>query len=321
MLDVINTTSGMETFSPNITVIGVGGGGNSAVYRMHKEGLSGVNFIVANTDQRALSNRKPLKAIQLGEQLVRGRGAGSKPEIGEQAAFESHEAIREALNGTDMLFITAGMGGGTGTGASPIIAGISKELGILTVAVITTPFNFEGSKKSKLAKIAIDKIREISDAVIVISNQQLLDCVGKSLNMLDAFKKVDEVVSKAIYGVTNLIKTPGLINVDFNDVKTVMQVPGYAVMGIGEADGHNRVIEATKQAISNSLIEGVSIHGAKAVLINVMGNQEITLDDISEAGDLIYNMVDENANIVFGTSINDTINEKVIVTVFATGIS
>ena len=309
-----------QTFSPNITVIGVGGGGNSSVYRMYKEGLDGVTFIVANTDQRALFHRKPLQAIQLGEQLTRGRGAGSRPEIGEQAAQESCEAIRQALKETDMLFIAAGMGGGTGTGAASIVAQIAKELEVLTVAAVTTPFNFEGTKKAQLAKSGIDKRQEQADAVIVISNQKLVEGLGKSLNMLNAFQKVDEVVSQAVRSVTDLINVPGLINVDFNDVRTVMQEPGYAVMGVGKNNGPNRVLEATKQAISNPLIEAPSIKGAKAVLINVMGDQNIVLDEMSAAGDLVYDMVDPDANIVFGTSINDSMNGQVSVTVFATGI-
>ena len=306
--------------NPNLTVIGVGGGGGSAVYRMNDSNLVGVNYIVTNTDRRALSKHKGPHAIELGVGITAGRGAGARPDIGEQAAIDSSDEIKAALEGIDMLFITAGFGGGTGTGAAPIIANIAKEMGVLTIAFVTKPFYFEGKKKLRVAQDGIQKMRETVYSVVVISNQKLLEVAGKNLNMLDAFKKVDEVLCQAVRGVTDLITVPGLINVDFNDMRTVMLERGHAVMGKGESDGPNRIVQATQQAFSNPLIDDASIHGAKGVLINVTGANELTLTDVAKVGEMVHELVDEDANIVFGTAIDESMGDSVSVTVFATGI-
>jgi cell division protein FtsZ len=316
-------TAGDENVSqgkPTLTIIGVGGGGNSTVYRLLDSDIKGVNTVVANTDLRALSKHKGSCVIQLGKLVAGGRGAGANPAIGFVAAKESKDAIREAIKGSDMLFITAGFGGGTGTGAAPVIAEISKELGILTVAVVTKPFNFEGKKKLKFADEAINKMREHVDALLVVSNQKLLDTGSKGINMLNAFKKVDEVLGQAIRGLITLINATGHINVDFNDVRTVMSEQGLAVMGQGEVSGPERVSLATREAISNPLMEQESIRGAKGVLIHITGNSELSLDEVSEAGDLVCDIVDENALIVIGTTVDELMEDSVSVMVLATGI-
>jgi cell division protein FtsZ len=305
---------------PVLSVIGVGGGGNSTVYRLVDSGITGVNTIVANTDLRALSKHKGSTIIQLGKQIAGGRGAGAKPDVGAQSAVEAEEEIREAISGSDMLFITAGFGGGTGTGASPVIANISRELGILTVAVITKPFAFEGKKKLRHAEEAITKMRNNVDALLVVSNQKLLDTGSKGINMLNAFKRVDEVLEYAIRGLIDLINSNGYINVDFNDVRTIMSEQGLAVMGQGEAFGPERVLSAAKEAITNPLMELESILGAKGVLIHIKANSDLSLEEVSGAGDLVHNIVHDDALIVIGTTVDESMENMVSVLVMATGI-
>ena len=302
-----------------IKVIGVGGGGGNAVNRMIEENVKGVEFITANTDVQALKNSKAETVIQLGPKYTRGLGAGSQPEVGQKAAEESEEAIREALEGADLIFITAGMGGGTGTGAAPIVAGIAKELGALTVGVVTRPFSFEGPKRGRFAAEGIAKLKENVDTLLIISNNRLLEIVDKKTPMLEAFKEADNVLRQGVQGISDLITAPGYVNLDFADVKTVMANQGTALMGIGIANGENRVIEATKKAIASPLLE-TSIEGAEQVLLNITGGLDMTLFEAQDASDIVANAAGGDVNIILGTSISEETGDEIRVTVIATGI-
>ena len=302
-----------------IKVIGVGGAGNNAVNRMISEGVQGVEFIVANTDTQALRNSEAETKIQLGPKLTKGLGAGSLPEIGLKAAEESEEQIREALVGADLIFVTAGMGGGTGTGAAPVVARIAKELGALTVGVVTRPFSFEGPKRGRYAAEGVAQMKANVDTLVTISNNRLLEIVDKKTPMLEAFREADNVLRQGVQGISDLITAPGYVNLDFADVKTVMKDQGSALMGIGVASGENRTAEATKKAISSPLLE-VSIDGAEQILLNITGGSDLTLFEAQDASDIVAAASTSEVNIIFGTSINENLGDEVIVTVIATGI-
>jgi cell division protein FtsZ len=302
-----------------IKVIGVGGGGGNAVNRMIEENVKGVEFITVNTDVQALKNSKAETVIQLGPKYTRGLGAGSQPEVGQKAAEESEELIRESLEGADMVFITAGMGGGTGTGAAPIVANIAKEFGALTVGVVTRPFSFEGPKRGRFAAEGIAKLKENVDTLLIISNNRLLEVVDKKTPMLEAFREADNVLRQGVQGISDLITAPGYVNLDFADVKTVMENQGTALMGIGVASGENRVIEATKEAISSPLLE-TSIEGAEQVLLNITGGLDMTLFEAQDASDIVAGASAGDVNIILGTSINEELGDEIRVTVIATGI-
>ncbi len=302
-----------------IKVIGVGGAGNNAVNRMISEGVQGVEFIVANTDTQALRNSEAETKIQLGPKLTKGLGAGSLPEIGLKAAEESEEQIREALVGADLIFVTAGMGGGTGTGAAPVVARIAKELGALTVGVVTRPFSFEGPKRGRYAAEGVAQLKANVDTLVTISNNRLLEIVDKKTPMLEAFREADNVLRQGVQGISDLITAPGYVNLDFADVKTVMKDQGSALMGIGIASGENRTAEATKKAISSPLLE-VSIDGAEQILLNITGGSDLTLFEAQDASDIVAAASTSEVNIIFGTSINENLGDEVIVTVIATGI-
>ncbi|GEN30347.1 cell division protein FtsZ [Cerasibacillus quisquiliarum] len=301
-----------------IKVIGVGGGGNNAVNRMIEHGVEGVEFIAVNTDAQALNLSKAELKLQIGTKLTRGLGAGANPEVGKKAAEESREQIEEALQGADMIFVTAGMGGGTGTGAAPIIAQISKEIGALTVGVVTRPFSFEGRRRSTQAIAGIDALKKAVDTLIVIPNDRLLEIVDKNTPMLEAFREADNVLRQGVQGISDLIAKPGLINVDFADVKTIMYDKGSALMGIGVATGENRATEAAKKAISSPLLE-TSIDGAHGILMNITGGMNLSLYEVQEAADLVTTAADEEVNVIFGSVINENLKEEIIVTVIATG--
>ena len=302
-----------------IKVIGVGGGGGNAVNRMIEENVKGVEFIAANTDVQALKNSKAETVIQLGPKYTRGLGAGSQPEVGQKAAEESEDSIRESLEGADMIFITAGMGGGTGTGAAPIVAIIAKEIGALTVGVVTRPFTFEGPKRGRFAAEGIAKLKENVDTLLIISNNRLLEVVDKKTPMLEAFREADNVLRQGVQGISDLITAPGYVNLDFADVKTVMENQGTALMGIGVASGEERVIEATKKAISSPLLE-TSIDGAEQVLLNITGGLDMTLFEAQDASDIVAHAATGDVNIILGTSINEDLGDEIRVTVIATGI-
>ncbi|MBF0177489.1 MAG: cell division protein FtsZ [Magnetococcales bacterium] len=309
-----------ETKGARIKVVGVGGGGGNAINNMIQSQLDKVEFIVANTDAQALArNLAPIR-IQIGEGVTRGLGAGAKPDMGMRAAEESRERIQDALNGADMVFITAGMGGGTGTGAAPIIAKIAKEMQILTVAVVTKPFGFEGKRRMKFAEDGLAELRKHVDTVITIPNQKLLGVVGKNTTILEAFRKADDILHQAVRGITDLITIPGLINVDFADVRTVMDEMGQAMMGAAEASGDTRALDAATQAISSPLLDDVSIHGARGVLINITGGYNLALQEVDEAATVVRDMAHEDAIIVFGAVLDEAMEDAVRVTVVATGI-
>lgn len=303
-----------------IKVIGVGGAGGNAVNRMIEEGVQGVEFIVANTDLQALEATNAETKIQLGPKLTRGLGAGANPEIGLKAAEESEEDLTKALEGADMVFVTAGMGGGTGTGAAGIVSRIAKEQGALTVGVITRPFSFEGPKKARFAAEGISRMREHVDTLVTISNNRLLEIVDKKTPIIDAFREADNVLRQGVQGISELITNPGFVNLDFADVKTVMTDQGSALMGIGHAKGENRTAEATQQAISSPLLE-VSIDGAENVLLNIAGGTDLTLFEAQDAADIVSAAATNDVNIIFGTSVNEDLGDEVVVTVIATGIS
>ncbi|MFJ8234446.1 cell division protein FtsZ [Ureibacillus sp. NPDC094379] len=304
----------------NIKVIGVGGGGNNAVNRMIEHGVQGVDFIAVNTDAQALNLSKAEYKLQIGGKLTRGLGAGANPEVGKKAAEESREQIEEVLRGADMVFVTAGMGGGTGTGAAPVIASIARDLGALTVGVVTRPFSFEGRKRQTQAISGIAAMKEAVDTLIVIPNDKLLQIVDKSTPMLEAFREADNVLRQGVQGISDLIATPGLINLDFADVKTIMSDKGSALMGIGIATGENRATEAAKKAISSPLLE-TSIDGAKGVIMNITGGSNLSLFEVQEAADIVASASDEEVNMIFGSVINENLNDEIIVTVIATGFS
>ena len=300
-----------------IIVIGVGGAGNNAVNRMIEENISGVEFIGINTDKQALQYCKAPTTLQIGEKLTKGLGAGAKPEIGEKAAEESQEEIGQALKGADMVFITCGMGGGTGTGAAPVIAQISKEMGILTVGVVTKPFRFEAKTRMTNAVNGIDKLKETVDTLIVIPNDRLLEIVDRRTTMPDALRKADEVLQQAVQGITDLINVPALINLDFADVQTVMTDKGIAHIGIGKAKGDDKAMEAVKQAVSSPLLE-TTIEGASHVIINISG--DIGLMEANEAASYVQELAGDNANIIFGARYDESVTDEAIITVIATGL-
>lgn len=302
-----------------IKVIGVGGGGGNAINRMIEEGVAGVEFIAANTDVQALSSSKAETVIQLGPKLTRGLGAGGQPEVGRKAAEESEEAITNVLTGADMVFITAGMGGGSGTGAAPVIARIAKSLGALTVAVVTRPFGFEGNKRGNFAIEGIDGLREQVDTLLIISNNNLLEIVDKKTPLLEALSEADNVLRQGVQGITDLITNPGLINLDFADVKTVMENKGNALMGIGIGTGEDRVIEAARKAIYSPLLE-TTIDGAEDVIVNVTGGYDMTLTEAEDASEIVHQAAGQGVNIWLGTSIDDTMKDEIRVTVVATGV-
>ena len=302
-----------------ITVIGIGGAGGNAVNTMISYNLRGVNFIAANTDAQALgASASPVK-IQLGAEATKGLGAGSDPEIGRQAAIETRETLRERLEGSDMVFITAGLGGGTGTGGAPIAAEIAKEVGALTVAVVTKPFLFEGKKRNSQAEVGIAELRNMVDTLIIVPNQRLLSLGGREISLLDAFKKADDILYHAVKGISDLIMIPGLINLDFADVKNVMSQMGLALMGTGTASGENRAVEAAQKAISSPLLEDNAIQGARGVLLNITGGPNMTLHEINEASSMIQAEAHEDANIIFGTVVDESMGDEIRITVIATG--
>ncbi|ETY73929.1 cell division protein FtsZ [Lactiplantibacillus fabifermentans] len=303
----------------NIKVIGVGGGGGNAVNRMIAEDVKGVEFIVANTDVQALQTSNAETKIQLGPKLTRGLGAGSNPDVGSKAAQESEEALTEALQGADMVFVTAGMGGGTGNGAAPVVAKIAKDSGALTVGVVTRPFTFEGPKRARNAAEGIAQMKDNVDTLIVIANNRLLEIVDKKTPMMEAFQEADNVLRQGVQGISDLITSPGYVNLDFADVKTVMQNQGSALMGIGSASGENRTADATKEAISSPLLE-VSIDGAEQVLLNITGGPDMSLYEAQAASDIVSQAATTDVNIIFGTSIDESLGDEVRVTVIATGI-
>ncbi|KRM12556.1 cell division protein FtsZ [Paucilactobacillus suebicus] len=308
-----------QEFGAKIKVIGVGGGGSNAVNRMISEDVNGVEFIVANTDVQALDASSAETKIQLGPKLTKGLGAGSNPEIGEKAAEESEEQIAQSLEGADMVFVTAGMGGGTGNGAAPIVAKIAKDQGALTVGVVTRPFSFEGPKRGRYAAEGVAKMKDAVDTLIVIANNRLLEMVDKKTPMMEAFKEADNVLRQGVQGISDLITSPGYVNLDFADVKTVMSNQGSALMGIGSANGENRTADATKQAISSPLLE-VSIDGADNVLLNITGGPDLSLFEAQDASDIVTQAATTDVNIIFGTSIDENLGDEVRVTVIATGI-
>ncbi|MCA1023365.1 cell division protein FtsZ [Halobacillus litoralis] len=301
-----------------IKVIGVGGGGSNAVNRMIEHGVQGVEFIAVNTDAQALNLSKAEVKMQIGGKLTRGLGAGANPEVGRKAAEESKEQIEEALQGADMVFVTAGMGGGTGTGAAPVIAQVAKELGALTVGVVTRPFTFEGRKRSTQATGGIEGLKGAVDTLIVIPNDRLLEIVDKNTPMLEAFREADNVLRQGVQGISDLIAVPGLINVDFADVKTIMVDKGSALMGIGIATGESRAAEAAKKAISSPLLE-TSIDGAHGVLMNISGGANLSLYEVQEAADIVTSAADQEVNVIFGSVINENLKDEIVVTVIATG--
>jgi cell division protein FtsZ len=303
-----------------IKVIGIGGGGCNALNTMIDLKLEGVDFIAANTDAQVLKISPSTIKIQLGERITGGRGAGADPEIGRKATLESVDQIRAALDGADMVFITAGLGGGTGTGGAPIVANIAKELGALGVAIVTKPFLFEGRRRHFHAEQGWHELNRYADTLITIPNERLLAISGKSMPLLEAFRKADEILYQAAKGISDLILVPGLINLDFADVKTVMSEMGMAMMGMGVASGENRAVEAGQRAISSPLLEDISIHGAKGILINITGGADLTLHEVNEASSLIQRETHEEANIIFGAVIDERLNGKIRVTVIATGL-
>lgn len=302
-----------------IKVVGVGGGGNNAVDRMIEDGLEGVEFISVNTDSQQLVDSKSPVKIQIGEKLTKGLGAGGNPDIGERSAEETQEEVTQALKGADMVFITAGMGGGTGTGAAPKIASISKEMGILTVGVVTKPFKFEGKKRMANAERGIMELKKNVDTLVIIPNQRLMGIIDKKTTLTEAFKKVDEVLRQGVQGIADLISKPGVINLDFADVRTIMADQGIAHMGIGQASGENKAEVAAKAAIQSPLLE-TTIEGAKSVLINFSGDSDLGLLETEEAAELIRESLDPEAEIIFGTTINEDLTDQVVVTVIATGL-
>jgi len=302
-----------------IKVVGVGGGGTNAVSRMVDAGVRGVEFIAANTDAQALAMSDADLKLNIGHESTHGLGAGANPDVGLGAASESRDDIKEALKGADMVFVTAGEGGGTGTGAAPVIAEIAKnEIGALTVGVVTRPFDFEGTQRARMANEGIERLREVVDTLIVIPNEKLLAVVERRTSMLDAFREADDVLRQGIQGITDLITIPGLINLDFADVRTIMHDAGSALMGIGSAGGENRCAEAAKVAISSPLLEE-SVEGATGILLNITGGKELGLFEVNEAAEIIQNAADPNANIIFGAVIDETLGDDVRVTVIGTG--
>ena len=311
-----------EVFRPvcNIKVVGVGGGGNNAVNRMVNAGIKSAEFVAVNTDKQALLMSKAKHRIQIGEKLTGGKGAGSEPEIGMKAAEESKEILVSMLEGTDLVFVTAGMGGGTGTGAAPVIAKIAKDMGILTIAVVTKPFGFEGRKRMENAEKGLKELKDCVDTLVVVQNEKLLKIVPKGTPIVEAFRTADDVLRQGIQGISDLIVTPSLINLDFADVRTTMKSKGYAHMGLGKGRGENRTIEAVRQAVSSPLLE-TTIEGATGIILNIKGGMDLTLDEVYESADLVKEVVDPTCNIIFGAGIDENMSDEVEITVIATGFN
>ena len=312
-----NNNNNMMDGTATIKVIGVGGGGNNAINRMIDAGIKGVEFISVNTDRQALQLSKASARIQIGEKITRGLGAGANPDIGAQSAEESKSEIAEALRGADMVFVTAGMGGGTGTGAAPIVAAAAKEMGILTIGVVTKPFTFEGKKRLSQAERGIESLKGKVDTLVVIPNDKLLQIIDRKTSIIEAFKMADDVLRQGVQGISDLIAVPGLINLDFADVKTIMLNTGMAHMGIGRASGENRAEDAAKQAIESPLLE-TSIEGARGVIINITGNSDLGLHEVNTAAELIQRSVDSEANIIFGSVVDENMGDEISITVIAT---
>lgn len=304
----------------NIKVIGIGGGGNNAVNRMINANIKSAQFVAINTDKQALLMSKAEVRLQIGEKLTRGLGAGAEPDIGQKAAEETKGIIAEMLKDSDLVFITAGMGGGTGTGAAPVVAQLAKEMGILTIAVVTKPFNFEGRKRMENAERGLENLRKYVDTLVVIPNDKLLKLVPKGTPIVEAFRYADDVLRQGIQGISDLIVTPSLINLDFADVRSIMKNKGLAHMGIGHGKGENKTIEAVRQAVSSPLLE-TTIEGATGVLINVKGGNDLALDEVYEAADLVKEVVDPSCNIIFGSGIDEGMNDEVEITIIATGFN
>jgi cell division protein FtsZ len=315
--DMLDFDLDLDQFA-NIKVIGVGGGGNNAVNRMISAGLKGVEFIAVNTDAQALYLAQANHKIQIGTKLTKGLGSGGVPEIGQKAAEENRDEVLQALKGSDMVFVTAGMGGGTGTGAAPVVAEVAKELGALTVGVVTKPFTFEGRKRANQAEVGIENLKARVDTLITIPNDRLLQVIDKQTSIVEAFRIADDVLRQGVQGISDLIAVPGLINLDFADVKTIMKDTGSALMGIGIAKGDNRATDAARSAISSPLLE-TSIEGARGVLLNITGGTSLGLFEVNEAAEIIFQAADPEANIIFGAVIDEQMEEEVRVTVIATG--
>src|SRR5215471_13897863 len=308
-----------EKMSAKIKVIGVGGGGSNAVNRMVQTGFDGVEFIVANTDQQALRVSPAPTKLQIGGKLTKGLGAGADPNVGRQAALEDTDAIIQALDGADMIFVTTGLGGGTGTGAAPVIASLASELGALTIAVVTKPFKFEGKKRQAQAERGLEALKDCVDTIITIPNERLLTIIDRNTPLTEAFATADDVLRQAIQGISDLILVPGLINLDFADVKTIMSGMGFAMMGTGIAEGPERAMEAARKAISSPLLEGASVNGSRGVIINVTGGPDLSLVEVSEASSIVQEAADEDANIIFGAVVDPSLKGRVKITVIATG--
>jgi cell division protein FtsZ len=315
MFEFVESNNGAK-----IKVIGIGGGGGNAINNMINANLRGVDFIAANTDAQALEISKATTKLQLGVNITKGLGAGANPEIGRSAALEDADKIRQALEGCDMVFVTAGLGGGTGTGGAPIVAQLAKEMGALTVAVVTKPFNFEGRQRMRAADSGIKELRDVVDTIITIPNNRLLSLAAKKATFLEMLKKADDILLYAVKGISDLITIPGLINLDFADVKTIMSEMGMALMGTGMASGEDRATEAAQKAISSPLLEDVSISGAKGVLMNISSGLDLTIDEVQEASSLIQKEAHEDANIIWGTVLDQSAGDELRVTVIATGI-
>ena len=318
IMDSVEESGIMIDGTATIKVIGVGGAGTNAVNRMVDSGIRGVEFVAVNTDRQALLLSKAASKIQIGEKITRGLGAGANPDIGAQAAEESKAEITEALRGADMVFVTAGMGGGTGTGAAPIVASCAKEMGILTIGVVTKPFTFEGKKRLTQADRGIESLKGKVDTLVVIPNDKLLQIIDRKTSIVEAFKMADDVLRQGVQGISDLIAIPGLVNLDFADVKTIMLNTGMAHMGIGRSSGENRAEDAAKQAVQSPLLE-TSIEGARGVIINITGGSSLGLHEVNTAAELIQRSVDPEANIIFGAVIDETLDEDIVITVIATG--
>ncbi len=306
------------TYGANIKVIGVGGGGGNAINTMINYGLQNVDFIACNTDVQDLQKSRARKKLQIGAKLTKGLGSGARPDIGRNAAIEDKDGIRGYLEGADMIFITAGLGGGTGTGASPIIAEISKEIGALTVAIVTKPFSFEGKVRANYASEGLKELKKVVDTMIVISNDRLLSIAGREVTFIEAFRMADDVLYQAVKGISDLITVNGLINLDFADIKTIMTDAGFALMGTGVASGENRAVEAARRAINNPLLEEISLNGARSLLINITGGNDMKLHEVSEATNLVKEEVHDDANIIFGAVIDEKMKDEIKVTIIAT---
>ena len=321
MMDYNNNEDNNPTMmdgTATIKVIGVGGAGNNAVNRMIEAGIKGVDFIAVNTDRQALQTSQAKTKIQIGEKLTRGLGAGANPDIGAQAAEENKSEVAEVLRGADMVFVTAGMGGGTGTGAAPVVAAAAKEMGILTIGVVTKPFTFEGKKRLSQAERGIESLKGKVDTLVVIPNDKLLQIVDRKTSIIDAFKMADDVLRQGVQGISDLIAIPGLVNLDFADVKTIMLNQGMAHMGVGRASGENRAEDAAKEAIQSPLLE-TSIEGAKGVIINITGGESLGLHEVNTAAELVQRSADPEANIIFGTVTDESLGDEIQITVIATG--